>query len=216
MRAIKFLALGLSSLVLIGFCTWAILLALQSLLAPAKPVNGWVIEPSRVFAYFVAIYTPAFWGPLLLIPRLKRRWEREDVRHGFPPATSNFKLSKTKTALAWTVAGFFFVLCLLSIYCSLRGFTIVDPNRISVFRVWKTQEYTYFQVRRIDVLDETERIGNTSTHGPACFVRFDDEKTATWGHENGLKSNDIEEIARFISKLSQVPVTVPDGTVPRH
>lgn len=216
LRAIKYYALGLSILVLTGFFTWALLLTLQFSFKPVTPANGWVIGPSRVFIYFVAIYIPAFWGPLVFFPRLKKRWDKDDIRHGFPLTKSNFKVSTTKAVLAWIVVGFLFVLCLFSILGSLRGFTIVDQNKISVFRLWKTQEYKLSQVRRIDVLDETERIGNTSTHGPCCFVRFDDQKTASWGHENGLKSSEVAEVALFISKLSRVPVTSPDGTVPRY
>jgi hypothetical protein len=197
---------------LIAALTFAGLTQLQHWSRPVPPPNGWVIDPPRVTRYFAALFSPAFIGaPFSYL--LSRRWKRQEVELGRPPVPPvNLPLYSTIALLIYIA--FFGSLFVSAVVANVRAFTLISPAGIRIWRITRTVDYPYSDVRELLMIPSGYYVRNGDNRGPKLEIRLADGSSESLGDENGLSEASVGSIAEDIASRAGVTIFVHPNATP--
>ncbi len=167
---------------------------------PEPPLDGWLLRPAEVLRFGVCTVLSAVTVPFLLHP-LHERWRDEDraARRG---GSGEVRPSRRSNGALLIKGGLLFLVYLVTGAFYLLSWSTYALEGIQVRTPLGTRTYTYDQVTQLLVIPPGYRDG-PSKPGPEFAMELDDGRWAYFGlHSEGAEVEDLEAIARMVSRES--------------
>jgi len=182
---------------------WFMLPALQSLVIPSAAggrTGPWVLRPIVAFR-FGAMAMMSCVTVAVIMPRLRRVWDREDAVLGtrYDP----FSRQPLKRALVVLQSLLLALLYAAALIFYLFSWDVVGPDGIEEHLPWARLTHSFQDIVSLEMIPEGQRSDSISRNGPWYSIKLRSGRSITLSDDNeGITPEELTAMASFVANHS--------------